>query len=145
MEKYKSHLEKASTQLKEMDSRLAKQAEEFGIQLNDAEVELKETSQTLQAVRAELEGERSQCKRLQEEVVQSRDNLQSLKKEKADESQASQALIDRLQRQVEDAKELLEKERSSNAAALSNLENTIIAMVRDTFSSRVQMQHVSDA
>lgn len=145
MEKYKSHLEKASTQLKETDSRLAKQAEEFGIQLNDAEVELKETSQTLQAVLAELEGKRSQCKRLQEEVVQSRDNLQSLKKEKADESQASQALIDRLQRQVEEAKELLEKERSTNAAALSNLENTIVAMVRDTFSSRVQMQHVSDA
>ncbi|KAK1740178.1 WD40 repeat domain-containing protein [Skeletonema marinoi] len=136
IEKYKTHLENASTQLKEMDSRLAKQAEEFGIQLNDAEEEQKETSQALQAVRAELKEKKSLCKRLQEEVVQlkddvtcHRDKFQNLQEEKAEESQTSLALIDRLQRQVQETKELLEKERSANAATLTRLENTLIAMV----------------
>eukprot|EP00984_Skeletonema_dohrnii_P016426 scaffold7310_cov154-Skeletonema_dohrnii-CCMP3373.AAC.2 len=143
IEKYKTHLENASTQLKEMDSRLAKQAEEFGLQLNDAEEEQKETSQALQAVRAELEEKRSQCKRLQEEVVQLKDDVtchsdkfQNLQEEKAEESQASQALIDRLQRQVQETKELLEKERSANAATLTRLENTLIAMDHDMRPSR---------
>lgn len=129
-----------------MDSRLAKQAEEFGMQLNEAEEELKESSQALQTVRAELEKETSQCKRLQEEVVQLKgdatclqDKFQSLQKEKAEDSQASQALIDRLQRQVGETKELLEKERSANAATLARLENTLIAMVRDTFSSQMNV------
>ena len=129
-----------------MDSRLAKQAEEFGIQLNDAEEEQKETSQALQAVRAELEAKKSQCKRLQEEVVQlkddvtcHRDKFQNLQEEKAEESQASQALIDRLQRQVQETKELLEKERSANAATLTRLENTLIAMVRDNFSTQMNV------
>ena len=129
-----------------MDSRLAKQAEEFGIQLNDAEEEQKETSQALQAVRAELEAKKSQCKRLQEEVVQlkddvtcHRDKFQNLQEEKAEESQTSQALIDRLQRQVQETKELLEKERSANAATLTRLENTLIAMVRDNFSTQMNV------
>lgn len=129
-----------------MDSRLAKQAEEFGIQLNDAEEEQKETSQALQAVRAELEEKKSLCKRLQEEVVQlkddvtcHRDKFQNLQEEKAEESQASQALIDRLQRQVQETKELLEKERSANAATLTRLENTLIAMVRDNFSTQMNV------
>jgi len=129
-----------------MDSRSSKQAEEFGIQLNDAEEEQKETSQALQAVRAELEAKKSQCKRLQEEVVQlkddvtcHRDKFKNLQEEKAEESQASQALIDRLQRQVQETKELLEKERSANAATLTRLENTLIAMVRDNFSTQMNV------
>jgi len=129
-----------------MDSRLAKQAEEFGIQLTDAEEEQKETNQALQAVRAELEAKKSQCKRLQEEVVQlkddvtcHRDKFKNLQEEKAEESQASQALIDRLQRQVQETKELLEKERSANAATLTRLENTLIAMVRDNFSTQMNV------
>ena len=125
---------------------MAKQAEEFGIQLNDAEEEQKETSHALQAVRAELGEKKSQCKRLQEEVVQlkddvtcHRDKFQNLQEEKAEESQASQALIDRLQRQVQETKELLEKERSANAATLTRLENTLIAMVRDNFSTQMNV------
>ncbi len=124
-----------------MDSRLAKQREEFGIQLNEAEEELKESNQGLQCVRADLEEKMSECKQLEEEVVQLkddatciRDKIQTLQKEMADESQSSKALIDRLQRQVGETKELLEKERSTNAATLTHLENTLIAMVRDQFS-----------
>ena len=127
---------------------MAKQAEEFGIQLNDAEEEQKETNQALQAVRAELEEKKSQCKRLQEEVAQlkddvtcHRDKFQHLQEEKAEEAQASQALIDRLQRQVQEAKELLEKERSANAATLTRLENTLIAMVRDNFSTQMKVSN----
>ena len=127
-----------------MDSRLAKQAEEFGIQINDAEEELRESNQALQTVRVELEKEMSQCKQLQEEVIQLKDDATRLKdkfrhlqKEKAEDSQSSQALIDRLQRQVGENKELLEKERSANAATLARLENTLIAMVRDSFSSQM--------
>jgi uncharacterized protein YoxC len=129
-----------------MDSRVAKQAEEYSIQLDDVEGELKETSQAMQGVSAEMEEKRSQCNRLQEEIEKlkddvtcSKDKLEELQKEKADESQASQVLIDRLQGQVSETKESLEKERSANAATLSNLENTIIAMVRDNFSSRIQV------
>lgn len=125
---------------------MAKQAEEYSIQLDDVEGELKETSQAMQGVRAEMEEKRSQCNRLQEEIEKlkddvtcSKDKLEELQKEKADESQASQVLIDRLQGQVSETKESLEKERSANAATLSNLENTIIAMVRDNFSSRIQV------
>ena len=132
-----------------MDSRLAKQREEFDIQLDDAEEELKETSQALQVVRAELEEKTSESKRLEEEVVQLkdvvtclRDNIQTLQKEKADELQLSKALIDRLQCQVGETKESLEKERSANAATLTHLENTLIATVRDHFSFP---RNVSDA
>ena len=124
-----------------MDSRLAKQREEFGIQLKEAEEELKESNQGLQDVRAELEEKTSECKKLEVDVVQLkdeatclRDKIHSLQKEKVDESQSSKALIDRLQRQVGETKELLEKERSANAATLAHLENTLIAMVRDQFS-----------
>lgn len=120
---------------------MAKQREEFGIQLNEAEEELKESNQGLQGVRAELEEKTSECKRLEGEVVQLkddatciRDKIQTLQKEMADESQSSKALIDRLQRQVGETKELLEKERSTNAATLTHLENTLIAMMRDQFS-----------
>jgi len=146
IEKYKSHLENISTQLKEMDSRAAKQAEEFGIQLNDAEEELKETTLALQSVRTALEEKTSQCKRIQEEVVQLKDDatcledkFQTLKKEKADDTQKSQALVDQLQRQVGETKELLEKERNANAVMMTRLENTLIAMVRDNFSSQTKM------
>ena len=124
-----------------MDSRLEKQKEEFGIQLDDAEEELKETSQALQVVRAELGEKTSESKRLKEEVVQLkddatclRDKMQTLQKEKEDEFQSSHALIDRLQRQVGETKELLEKERSTNAATLTQLESNLIAMVREQFS-----------
>ena len=120
---------------------MAKQREEFGIQLNEAEEELKESNQGLQCVRADLEEKTNECKRLEVEVVQLkddatciRDKIQTLQKEMADESQSSKALIDRLQRQVGETKELLEKERSTNAATLTHLENTLIAMVRDQFS-----------
>ena len=129
-----------------MDSRVAKQAEEFGIQLNDAEEELKETTLALQSVRTALEEKTSQCKRMQEEVAQLKGDatclegkFQTLKKEKADDTQKSQALVDQLQRQVGETKELLEKERNANAAMLTRLENTLIAMVRDNFSSQTKM------
>lgn len=129
-----------------MDSRLAKQEGEFRMQLNDVEKELEDKTYALETARVELEDKTSRCKRLQEEVVEQlkedinciRDKYRDLQKEKADESQASQELVERLQQQVEETKELLEKERSANAAALHNLENTIIAMVRDNFSSRMK-------
>eukprot|EP00984_Skeletonema_dohrnii_P016425 scaffold7310_cov154-Skeletonema_dohrnii-CCMP3373.AAC.1 len=38
-------------------------------------------------------------------------------------------------RQVQEKKELLEKERSAKVATLTRLENTLIAMVRDNFST----------
>ena len=129
---------------------MAKQREEFGIQLNEAEEELKETSQGLQCVRADLEEKTNECRQLEAEVVQLkddatclRDKIQNLQKEKVDESQSSKALIDRLQRQVGETKELLEKERSANTATLTHLENTLIAMVRDQFS--LQRNDVSNA
>lgn len=120
---------------------MAKQREEFGIQLNEAEEELKESNQGLKGVSADLEEKMSECKQLEEEVVQLkddanclRDKIQRLQMEKEDDSQSSKALIDRLQRKVGETKELLEKERSANAATLTHLENTLIAMVRDQFS-----------
>ena len=120
---------------------MAKQREEFGIQLNDAEDELKESNQGLKGVSAELDEKTNKCRKLEAEVVQLKDDatclndkIQNLQKEKVEESQTSQALIDRLQRQVGETKELLEKERSANAATLTHLENTLIAMVRDQFS-----------
>ena len=70
-----------------------------------------------------------------------RDKFQHLQEKKAEEAQASQVLIDRLQRQVQvqETKELLEKERSTNAASLTRLENTLIAMVRDNFSTQMKV------
>lgn len=143
VEKYKSHMKRTSTQLREMDSRLAKQAGDFKTQLHAMEEDLNQTKRELQAACKELDDKRNECKRLKDEVVEQlnedvksiTDKLHLLQKEKTDEAQASRVLVECLQRQVEETKELLDKERSGNAAALNRLENSIIAMVRDNFSS----------
>jgi uncharacterized protein (DUF3084 family) len=138
---HKVEIETYTSHLKEMDSRLAKQAEEFGNERFDAEGKLIKSNQALEAAQLELDEKRSQCEMLQEEIVQLneevthvRGKLQSLQKEKSSESQASQSLIDRLQRQVKETRDLLEKERNTHAASLTMLEHNIIATVRDNFS-----------
>ena len=142
-------MERTSTQLKEMDSRLAKQAGAFKTQLNDMEEDLNKTKRELQATCNELDDKRNECKRLKDEVVEQlnedvkslTDKFHKLQKEKVDESQASRVLVERLQRQVEETKELLDEERNGNAAALNHLENSIIATVRDNFSSRTKVSN----
>jgi len=137
-------LEIATTQIHEMETRLATLREEHVKERNGSERKMNETTLALQTTQLELdemtsqcEGQKKQIEKMNDEAASTKNKLQSMQKDKADKLSSAQSLIDKLEGQVEETRDMLQKERSTNAASLSVLEHTIIATIRDNFSAKM--------
>ena len=144
IERYKLQLENASTQINEMETRLATLREEHVKERNGSERKMNETTLALQTTQLELdemasqaEKQRKQIEKMNDEAASAKNKLESMQKEKEDELCSAQLLIDKFELQVEETRDMLQKERSTNAATLSFLERTIIATIRDNFSAKM--------
>lgn len=136
--------------MNEMETRLATLREEHGKERIDSEREINETTLALQTTQLELDGLTSQCERQQKQIekmnneaASAKNKLERMQKDNADKLSSAQSLIDKLEMQVEETRDTLQKERNANAATLSVLEHTIIATIRDNFSA--QMMQGADA
>ena len=144
IERYKLQFQNATTQIHEMETRLATLREEHGKERNDSERKMNETALALQTTQLELDEMTSQCEMLQKQIektngeaASTKNKLESMQKDKADKLSSAQLLIDKLEGQVEETRGMLQKERSTNAVTLSFLERTIIATIRDNFSAKM--------
>jgi len=127
-----------------METRLATLREEHVKERNGSERKMNETTLALQTTQLELdemtsqcEGQKKQIEKMNDEAASTKNKLQSMQKDKADKLSSAQSLIDKLEGQVEETRDMLQKERSTNAASLSVLEHTIIATIRDNFSAKM--------
>lgn len=118
--------------------------EEHVKERNGSERKMNETTLALQTTQLELdemtsqcEGQKKQIEKMNDEAASTKNKLQSMQKDKADKLSSAQSLIDKLEGQVEETRDMLQKERSTNAASLSVLEHTIIATIRDNFSAKM--------
>ena len=126
--------------------------EEHGKERNDSERKMNETALALQTTQLELdemtsqaEMQKKQIEKMNDEAAFTKNMLESMQKEKEDELCSAQLLIDKLDRQVKETRDMLQKERSTNAATLSFLEHTIIATIRDNFSAQMQEADASES
>lgn len=144
IERYKLQFQNATTQIHEMETRLATLREEHVKERNGSERKMNETTLALQTTQLELDEMTSQCARQKKQIekmngeaASAKNKLENMQNEKAREYAERQSLIDKLERQIEETRDMLQKERNTNAASLSFLEHTIIATIRDNFSAKM--------